>query len=150
MMKKKIIVTSLIGLMSISLGVSLSSKNSLHAFASETTHVGNHYTMLAPTTTKAGVREYWVCCDCHEHFLTLPPKGNWTDLAGVERASIESSDDRYISQFCYVRRSENVSFLHNRYYYDSDFQEISFLNTEDNYDNLLPHVHRQSQSHNQE
>ncbi|MGI6713895.1 MAG: hypothetical protein ACOX3K_02405 [Bacilli bacterium] len=35
-------------------------------------HDGNHYTARAPTTTAAGNKEFWVCCKCHEKFLTQP------------------------------------------------------------------------------
>ncbi len=35
-------------------------------------HDGNHYNAHAPTTTTAGNKEFWVCCKCHEKFLTQP------------------------------------------------------------------------------
>ena len=65
--------------------------------ADETEHVGNHYTELAPTATSSGVKEYWVCCECHKHFLTKPATGTWTD-AGTAALINDPTDDRYLPQ----------------------------------------------------
>lgn len=57
-------------------------------------HEGNHYSQLDATKSESGTKEYWVCCKCHEHYLSLPSSGIWTD-AGVA-GSVTSGDDRYI------------------------------------------------------
>lgn len=32
-------------------------------------HVGNHYVEKPATLEEDGIKEYWVCCICHEHFF---------------------------------------------------------------------------------
>lgn len=76
--------------------------------AGDTPHVhsGNHYAEILPTGKEIGVKEYWVCCSCHEHFLTQPEEGSWTDavLPSSERAAIPQGDDRRVEPiFPYVR-----------------------------------------------
>lgn len=58
-------------------------------------HEGIHY-LERPSTTVSGSKEYWVCCDCHEHFLTEPSSGLWADSLKNENV-FESTDDRYIA-----------------------------------------------------
>lgn len=59
-------------------------------------HVGNHYSRVSPTKEVNGVKEYWVCCNCHEHYLTQPATGEWTDKVGSS-FELNSSDDRYLA-----------------------------------------------------
>ncbi len=40
-------------------------------------HVGNHYIEKPVTLEEDGIKEYWVCCICHEHFFD----GNSEDVA---------------------------------------------------------------------
>lgn len=47
--------------------------------AAEIEHSGNHYKEVAPTGLTQGVKEYWVCCGCHEVFLSQPSSGTWED-----------------------------------------------------------------------
>lgn len=56
-------------------------------------HEGNHYAQLVPTSENFGCKEYWVCCKCHEHYLTKP-FGTWSD-AGVAQSITDEQDDRY-------------------------------------------------------
>ncbi len=82
MRKRKIVLLS-------SIAVSLSSivlfainqKGNLFASnADACSHVGYHYGAKAPTATASGWQEYWICCKCHEAFLTMP-SGSFTDQA---------------------------------------------------------------------
>ncbi len=84
----------------------------------ETEHRGNHYEELAPTDTSIGAKEYWVCCDCHEHFLTEPTSGTWAPATHTAKtlASISSDDDRYLpslAPFARADQSSNVSVAKN-------------------------------------
>ena len=65
-------------------------------YAAECIHEGNHYSLLVPTKTYAGTKEYWVCCKCHEHFLTQP-SGTW-EYAGTAMNITDTKDDRYIAK----------------------------------------------------
>lgn len=56
-------------------------------------HEGNHYTQRYATETQSGCKEYWVCCKCHEHYLTQP-SGTWSD-SGEAKEIVDASDDRY-------------------------------------------------------
>lgn len=58
-------------------------------------HHGNHYSLVETTLTTSGNREFWTCCECHEHFFTKP-SGTWTD-SGVPTFNIPSGDDRYLA-----------------------------------------------------
>lgn len=66
--------------------------------AGEHEHWGNHYAENAPTGHSQGNKEYWVCCECHEHFLTQPATGKWTDkvLSDIDRNSLANDDDRVV------------------------------------------------------
>lgn len=75
-------------------------------------HIGNHYSEYAATYEHSGVKEYWVCCSCHEHFLSEPQIGAWVNLTGVENPDIESTDDRYIAQLAHTFDDK---WSHNEY-----------------------------------
>ena len=77
----------------------VSNSNSIFAMAQECDHVGNHYTRLASTAEQSGTKEYWVCCICHEHFLSEPqPLGVYTwEEAGVASQILDENDDRYVA-----------------------------------------------------
>jgi len=79
---------------------SVSNSNSILALAQECDHVGNHYLTLQPTETESGTAEYWVCCKCHEHFLSHPePKDSYTwNEAGIA-SQVDEMDDRYIPAY---------------------------------------------------
>lgn len=66
--------------------------------AGEHEHWGNHYAENAPTGHLQGNKEYWVCCECHEHFLTQPATGKWTDkvLSDIDRNTLATDDDRVV------------------------------------------------------
>jgi len=68
----------------------------LSANAVCTDHSGNHYAKRDATCEATGCLEYWVCCNCHEHFLTQPLDGSWSD-AGVATEVVGATDDRYIA-----------------------------------------------------
>ncbi len=97
--KKKILVTALSILTG---GVVLSTQaisKSYLANGEKCSHAnGNHYSEYAATYDHSGIKEYWVCCDCHEHYLIEPSSGNWNNLDGVENTTIDEEDDRYIVQ----------------------------------------------------
>lgn len=63
--------------------------------AVEAIHVCNgvHYTERQDIA--GGCKEYWVCCECHQHYLE-EPKGNWVD-AGQATEHVSSYDDRYLT-----------------------------------------------------
>lgn len=65
-------------------------------YAAECAHEGNHYSLLVPTKTNTGTKEYWVCCKCHEHFISKP-SGTW-DYAGTAMTITDTSDNRYIAK----------------------------------------------------
>ena len=77
----------------------------------------NHYQEVAPTNEEAGCREYWVCCEHHEHQFHAPATGTIIDAGAPSRAfikSLEESDDRYLAPFTL----EKLSFtLYKTHYY---------------------------------
>lgn len=80
-MKKKYLILSLIASMTFSAAVVFASfKTSSFASPKAQTceHVGNHYSMKAATETESGWKEFWVCCKCHEVYLTMP-EGQFVD-----------------------------------------------------------------------
>ena len=58
-------------------------------------HEGKHYTGRNATTTSSGVKEYWVCCKCHQHYFKQPSTGTWTE-GGKAPVITDKNDDRYI------------------------------------------------------
>jgi len=91
---------------------SFSNASSILTLAQECDHVGNHYTKLEQTPTSSGTKEYWVCCKCHQHFLTQPvPKTSyiWTD-AGIASTINDENDDRYIAPGHNVNSLSNLGF----------------------------------------
>lgn len=84
---------------------STSLKNFLVNPLSAISHIcyGNHYNMTNPTASESGVKEYWVCCECHEHYLSnknIPnyDPSKWTDIGTASRLASEfQSDSRYIN-----------------------------------------------------
>lgn len=68
--------------------------------ASGCKHSGNHYSAILPTNKSSGVKEYWVCCNCHEHYFTKPSTGDWT-YVGTAPLITDSKDDRYIAKLKY-------------------------------------------------
>lgn len=58
-------------------------------------HSGCHYSLVESTLTTSGNREFWTCCECHEHFFTKP-SGSWIDR-GKPTFDIPSDDDRYLA-----------------------------------------------------
>lgn len=93
-MKKGIVVASLFATLVIGSSVVLSSAKDDFAQAATCAHVGNHYEGIEATSKTSGIREYWICCLCHEHYFS-EPAGSWTD-AGVTTITVSSDDDRYI------------------------------------------------------
>lgn len=77
----------------------------IHGDACE--HVGNHYTRRAATSTEIGCREYWVCCNCHQHYLTNPG-GTFTNAGVATATDLDSSDTRYISKAYRFDYTNNV------------------------------------------
>lgn len=90
---KAMLLISVISGTTIAAGAVLSD-SSIMTIASDCSHEGNHYDALSATQTSSGTKEYWVCCKCHEHYLTKP-SGNWTD-AGVAAQINDENDNRYI------------------------------------------------------
>ncbi len=84
----------------------------------ECEHSGNHYEEVAPTGSSVGAKEYWVCCDCHKHFLTEPASGTWASATHTAEtlAGISNDDDRYLpslAPFARVDQSSNVTVTKN-------------------------------------
>ena len=95
--KNKLAVALLLTSVSTCVAVAGLTVNQKSVFAlaegQECSHQGNHYTERYATDTQSGCKEYWVCCKCHEHFLT-EQEGTWTDL-GEAKEIVDASDDRY-------------------------------------------------------
>lgn len=95
-MNKTVKMFTLFGLVTVmATGLSLSLTGGLQSstIAEACEHVGNHYSVREATTSNAGTKEYWVCCKCHEHFVTSV-SGTWTDSGMAPVVTAE--DDRYI------------------------------------------------------
>ncbi len=111
-MNKKLL-TALAGGVALTFGVAgilLVAGDSLKAaIAEEETHVHtatcniHHYAEIAPTSAKAGVKEYWICCDDpgHKVVFAAPTIGNISDAAHGEGFAVEDTDDRYIAPYTF-------------------------------------------------
>lgn len=60
-------------------------------------HEGNHYSKLEPTQNTSGTAEYWVCCKCHEHFLTMSEGTTYIWSEAGTAAAVTEDDDRYLA-----------------------------------------------------
>lgn len=96
---KKAIILSMLSLLSFGVAFSMSSNELEHINAAECDHVCNHYTKRSASSGASGCKEYWVCCTCHEHFLSAPTAQSITDC-GQATEVVNSSDDRYIDPNC--------------------------------------------------
>ena len=59
---------------------------------------GNHYLERSATEALPGCKEYWVCCNCHSHYLSsedLPEGSIWADK-GIATEIVADYDDRYL------------------------------------------------------
>lgn len=76
--------------------LTMNNSTHLHEEAHSASHVcsGNHYLGKDATFSESGSLEYWVCCECHEHYFTKPSNGVWKDMGIASNLSFE--DDRYI------------------------------------------------------
>lgn len=95
---KAVTFVSMISMLFISFGVTLvESKGFESTHAIECQHVGVHYDVKEATKNATGIKEYWVCCNCHEHFLAKPTNTNyvWSE-GGKANITIDNTDDRYI------------------------------------------------------
>ena len=100
-LRKNLVIAGLATLLTISIGAvaTFGSQNHVHetgADAATCKHEGNHYDCLEATASTSGIKEYWVCCKCHEHYLSKPTSGTWTN-AGVASITINSNDNRYMA-----------------------------------------------------
>lgn len=91
---KSITLLALVSALFVSIGVTLATGSSIRSVDAVCEHEGNHYTAKSATKQNTGIREYWVCCKCHEHFLETT-EGTWIN-AGTANITIDSSDDRFI------------------------------------------------------
>lgn len=91
-------------------GILLVAGDSLKAaIAEEETHAHtatcniHHYNEVAPTSSTAGVKEYWICCDDpgHKVSFTAPTTGNISDATHVEGFAVEDTDERYIAPYTF-------------------------------------------------
>ena len=105
----------------------ISNSDSILALAQECDHVGNHYTQLDANDVNSGTKEYWVCCKCHEHFLSQPePKTSYTwNDAGVASRISDSSDDRYIPAVTNAPSKDDVQAFTN-YLNNLGFGTVSY------------------------
>ena len=75
--------------------LALSSNITKIGLAEHAEHSGYHYTELSAESQLPGCKEYWVCCECHEHFLSKPA-GEFADNGVAPARIYDSSDTRYI------------------------------------------------------
>jgi len=97
-MKKKKTLLILTSLSAVAImGISLAATNTSFAKGSGegTVHNGNHYDRINPSRSETGCKEYWICCECHEIFLTRPAEGTWNNKGTYQRIT-DTEDSRYI------------------------------------------------------
>lgn len=88
-------ITCLLAVMSISAVCITFASNQPHLVeAAQCSHQGNYYDCVEATASESGIHEYWVCCKCHQHYLSKPNSGKWTN-AGEAYITIDKNDDRY-------------------------------------------------------
>lgn len=90
-------ITSMVG--GLTAGVLLASaQNKIFADADiACTHVGSHYEAKAQTQTQYGWNEFWVCCECHQIFLSEPETGTWvTQPVSYMTGTMDATHPAYI------------------------------------------------------
>lgn len=97
--KKKAIIFAMSSLLAVGVAFSLSGNELEHINAAECAHNCNHYSKRGASDGNSGCKEYWVCCDCHEHWLAEPTAQTITDM-GTATEVVASTDDRYIDPNC--------------------------------------------------
>lgn len=106
---KKIIATFILtSLLAVSVIVSTCGGMDSKLLLAECSHNGYHYSEIRNDSTTYGVKEFWVCCNCHEHFLNKPTIGKWTDSVLNENQITEIlslKDDRTL--YPYTKPDEN-------------------------------------------
>ena len=108
MKKKKILLISVSGLFSAMtifgvIAVATSTKGSAKTLGAGEKVTWNHYSAVAPSFTKKGIKEYWVSCSSHEHQFTAP---TGDDVEIVDQgapnesfiSSLETTDDRLLAR----------------------------------------------------
>lgn len=107
MKKKKILLISVLGLSALTaFGVfagATSTKGFAKLLGSGEKVTWNHYSAVAPSFTKKGIKEYWVSCSSHEHQFTAP---TGDDVEIVDQgapnesfiSSLEAADDRLLAR----------------------------------------------------
>jgi len=106
-MKKRIyvIAASILGMATIC-AVGAQGGTFFKGIGVECEHAGNHYSEKK-AGLKAGTKEYWVCCKCHNHYLTNPGVGSWTDAG--KAGSVDKTDDRYVAKFWNVEQATDIT-----------------------------------------
>ena len=102
MNKKKIILCTAFFTATLAVGVvAATARGGLLKFArSEDNALWRHYSAVAPTFDKGGIREYWVSCESHEHQFVAPSSSNIVNMGAPTQTFIDSlatSDDRVLT-----------------------------------------------------
>ena len=109
-------------------GAILADNDAVFASAIDCNHIGNHYLEKTNTVTDSGIKEYWVCCICHQHFFEKPLSGEWEEQ-GIADVEVDEDDDRYIPED-YIDTTFNFKTLSRRL--DHILGSSSTINTDVN------------------
>lgn len=110
MRRKHYILIGLTSILGVSGALIASTNNPISKMmgirATDCEHSGYHYQGVAATKLAPGIKEYWVCCSCHEHFFAEDVPGDLGDfelkvLSDEAKEEILSNpaDDRYVAPF---------------------------------------------------
>lgn len=107
--KKMTLVASALAVSGILAGIVATASGVSAIIAEENTHSHttscsiHHYAAVSPTASKAGVKEYWICCNDPMHTVSFeaPTTGDITDAAHPSDFAVAEDDARYIAPYTF-------------------------------------------------
>ncbi len=107
--KKMTLVASALAVSGVLAGMVIATNGVSAIIAEENTHVHgdnciiHHYAAISPTASKAGVKEYWICCNDPNHSISFeaPTTGQITDATHTSDFTVTADDPRYIAPYTF-------------------------------------------------
>ena len=107
--KKMTLVASALAVSGVLAGIALAANGVSSIIAEENTHSHtancsiHHYAAISPTASKAGVKEYWICCNDPMHTVSFeaPATGDITDATHPADFAVAEDDERYVAPYTF-------------------------------------------------
>ena len=103
------LVASALAVSGVLAGIALAANGVSSIIAEENTHSHtancsiHHYAAISPTASKAGVKEYWICCNDPMHTVSFeaPTTGDITDATHPADFAVAEDDERYVAPYTF-------------------------------------------------